>query len=229
MVQALIRTGFNMSGHQIYEQLQKDIIDGEYLPSEKLVMAKLKKKLNTGQSPIREALSRLVTKGLVEFESNKGFRVTGISEANIVDLCTTLAKIEKLALEESIIHGDDSWEDNLVAAFHRLSIIETCSANFDFNRWLKSRFAFRTALIYGCRSPVLLQIQNELFFKIDRYIRIMVKYQDLVIFHDGHRLLLDATLKRDSKEACSRLQDIIMNPVMQIVRVLKEAKLFASE
>lgn len=216
-----------MSGHQIYEQLQKDIIDGEYLPLEKLVMAKLKKKLNAGQSPIREALSRLVPKGLVELESNKGFRVAGISEADILDLCTTSSKIESIALEESITHGDDRWEDNLVAAFHRLSIIET-RTGLDFNQWLKARFVFRTALIDGCKSPTLLQIQNELFFKIDRYIRIMVKYREFVTFHEGHRLVLKAALSRNSKEACAMLHEIIMNPVVQIIEVLKEANLILS-
>src|SRR5438445_8464393 len=100
---------------QCYEQLKLDIIDGTLKPGEKLKTATIKERFEIGQSPIREALSRLVASGLVETQDNKGFRVTKLSEKNIRDIYETFAHIENLALSQAIERGDDSWEDSIVA------------------------------------------------------------------------------------------------------------------
>ena len=71
---------------QCYVQLQDEIIAGTLKPGEKLKVEPIKQRFGIGQSPVREALSRLAARGLVEVEDNKGFRVAMISQADIRDI-----------------------------------------------------------------------------------------------------------------------------------------------
>ncbi|MFX5785409.1 GntR family transcriptional regulator, partial [Acinetobacter baumannii] len=74
-----------------------------------------------GATAIREALSRLVSDGLVESEDQRGFAVASISREDLIDLTNTRMDVEGLALRRSIERGDVEWEVNIVSSFHRLS------------------------------------------------------------------------------------------------------------
>ncbi|HEX5739329.1 MAG TPA: GntR family transcriptional regulator, partial [Hydrogenophaga sp.] len=51
-----------------FDQIRADIISARLRPAERLRIQALSERYRTGATAIREALSRLVTDGLVEFE-----------------------------------------------------------------------------------------------------------------------------------------------------------------
>src|ERR1700758_5376973 len=115
MFQDDVYSDLNLNNLSCFEKLKREILHGNYAPGEKLSMDKLKNDLGLGQSQIREALNRLLCKGLVQVEENKGYRVSAISEEDFSDLCHTILQIEHIALRQSLKLGDDKWEINLVA------------------------------------------------------------------------------------------------------------------
>src|SRR5262245_1055433 len=66
---------------QVLDRLRDDIVSGRLAASEKLRVQDLSERYGVGASPLREALSRLTADGLVENESNRGFRVAPMSVA----------------------------------------------------------------------------------------------------------------------------------------------------
>ena len=58
---------------QILDKLTTDILQGVYLPNDKLQIKTLKDRYNVGTSPLREALSQLIAKDLVVSEINEVF------------------------------------------------------------------------------------------------------------------------------------------------------------
>jgi len=64
---------------QILDKLTNDILQGVYLPNDKLQIKTLKDRYNVGTSPLREALSQLIAKDLVVSENQRGFYVSDIS------------------------------------------------------------------------------------------------------------------------------------------------------
>ena len=102
-------------------QLRSDIITCRLMPNERLRVEALRERYGMGTSPIREALMRLEAEGLVELEQNKGFRVSEVSQANLLDLMNSRVEIETIALRWSLEKGGVAWEANLLSAFHRLS------------------------------------------------------------------------------------------------------------
>ena len=98
-------------------------------------------------SPLREALMRLASDGLVILEDHKGFRVAPVSREELVDIASTRCEIEGRAFEMSIEKGDDHWEANILARFHELSKRPTYvgSGALDYE-WERRHDAFHQSL-----------------------------------------------------------------------------------
>jgi len=209
---------------QCYEQLQNDIITGTLKPGEKLKIEPIKQRLTIGQSPIREALSRLVASGLVHTEDNKGFRVSTLSEHDIRDIYLTFNRIENLALTLAIEQGDDAWEASIVAALHQLAIIELKQEPVPYALWTERNYNFHVALISGCMSPTLLEIRRNLYLKFDRYCRMAyhITKDALSGNHDEHKKLAEAVLKRDIKKTHELMNYHITGSLEEVIQKLKE-------
>ena len=83
-------------------RIREDILRGVHVAGSKLRVEDLRNKYDIGASPLREALSRLVSYGLVTSEGQKGFRVASISEKDIRDITSTRKLLEHAALKESL-------------------------------------------------------------------------------------------------------------------------------
>ena len=105
---------------QALQRIRDDILNGLIAPGERLIVANLVDNLATSQTPIREALMRLVSEGLVLLEDQRGFSVAPVSRDELVQLTEARAEIEALVLGGSRERGDDQWEGQVVADLHRL-------------------------------------------------------------------------------------------------------------
>lgn len=208
---------------QCYEQLQSDIMNGVLRPGEKLKVAIIKERLSVGQSPIREALSRLVAFGFVEAEDNKGFRVAKISESDVRDTYDIFTRIENEALALAIEKGDDAWEANIVAELHKLALIENKKISDIYSVWAERNYNFHVALISGCDSPTLLDIRRNLYMKFDRYCRMAYQLtkDELSVNHEEHKTLAEAVLKRDVKKAQSLMTHHINGAIEDVIAGLR--------
>lgn len=208
---------------QCYARLHEDIISGVFSPGEKLRMITLKAALNMGPTPIREALSRLATTGLIQAIDNKGFRVKSISEEEARDLYYTFSEIEQIALRSAIEKGTAKWEGEVLAALHRLSLIEKRRSP-DFFEWLQENEAFHDALVSACGSPTLLQVRDSVYQQLSRYIHLS--------FHSGrsnleknlsdHESIAKAVISRKSDQACAFMQKHLTNSLKLVLQRLKE-------
>jgi len=70
---------------QIYEAIQESIVNNSYKPGEELQIDRLAEEFGVSTTPIREALIRLESSGLVHLIPNKGARVTEFREEDIRD------------------------------------------------------------------------------------------------------------------------------------------------
>lgn len=62
-------------GMEVYDRLISDIISQELAPGARVVVDKLARELGVSQTPIRQALARLQSEGLVQNKHNAGFRI----------------------------------------------------------------------------------------------------------------------------------------------------------
>ena len=60
---------------RVYEELKKEVLRGAFSPGFHLVERDLAARFNASRTPVRSALQRLETEGLVERRDGRGFRV----------------------------------------------------------------------------------------------------------------------------------------------------------
>lgn len=188
--------------HTCYERLKTAIMNGHHQPGEPLKIHILKTHYDMGGSPIREALSRLVTTGFVTHEGKTGFKVAGVSESDKRDTYQTFYHIESLALTQAIALGDDAWEANIMSTLHALSKIENQPADsVDYETWQQRNNDFHRALISGCNSPTLLKFRDQAYLLMERYMRLNFS-GDLNLNHAEHAELAECVLNRQTVKAC---------------------------
>jgi DNA-binding GntR family transcriptional regulator len=206
----LPEAGEETFAEQAAERLVNDILYGVLAPGQKLRIDSLKEHYGIGASPIREALSRLCALGLVTATSHRGFRVTEMSQPDLEDITLVRQMVEATMLERAIAAGGDEWEVGIVAAFARLSRAVMHSSGGDgatFRRFEPAHKQFHQALVAGCVSPRLAQIQTLAFDQAFRYRDMMFGgLHDRDDFLAMHQALMEDVLSRDPARAIPALR-----------------------
>lgn len=200
---------------QAYDRIRCDILNGTLMPEERLQIDAISDRYDIGTVPVREALNRLSSEGLVERRSHRGFWVAAISLADLSELVQTRIWVETLALRESIAHLDEELEEALVLAFHRLARIQRQIPQYNAppdqsEEWEQRHKAFHMLLLDRCGSSHLLGFCSSLMDQSVRYRSLSMNTNPSKQRREGaaaeHKAILDAVLDRDADLACSLLE-----------------------
>ena len=193
-----------------YERLRTDIISGALQPGAKLLIRQLCDSYGIGLSPMREALNRVSSDGLVVQTDQRGFSVAALTEEDLEDITRVRCWANEQALRLSIANGDDAWEERLLIALHRMSRhpfpkgpLEPVSLERE-----KAHRNFHNVLIDACGSVRLIAFCEKLFDAADRYRMIsrrafMGRPPGRA---EGHKAIMEAALGRDADEAVRLLK-----------------------
>ncbi|MGI9391172.1 MAG: GntR family transcriptional regulator [Boseongicola sp.] len=189
----------NTVGASTYQRIKRDIIFGDLAPSTKLKLDGLRERYSASMSTLRETLNRLASEGFVVARDQRGFFVNDVSREDLIEIANLRILLECHALRLSVAKGDADWEGNLVAAHHKLHLIEAKLLAGDTSSkedWKRYDWEFHLALIEACGSSNLLSLHAVLFDKYLRYQMLMLtnRGQEAV---DEHREMLQAALDRD--------------------------------
>lgn len=192
----------------VCERLRTDILECRLRPGARLRFEDLKTGYGVGISPLREALMRLASEGLVVSEEHRGFHVAPVSKSKLLDITFMRKELEAMALRLGIEKGDDRWETQIVSTFHALAKRSRAGDNGSLDpEWEARHRAFHFALVSACGSEWLLQFRTILYDQWDRYRRLCVQYtnQPRNVLEE-HRELMQAALDRDAAAAIYLLQ-----------------------
>lgn len=209
-------------GDEVFARLRADIISSRLAPGTKLRFQDLRESYGVGLSPLREALSRLAENRLVVATGQRGFHVSEASAENIADIAMVRKGVDGFALRLSIQYGDDVWEGQLLAARHKLSLLERAGSEVAEDLWENRHREFHFTLVAACRSPCLLHLHGLLNDQFDRYRRLSVKSQ----ISAGpralmHKQILEASLSRNADKAVKLLEDHISEAARLIIAGLR--------
>lgn len=189
--------------------VERDILAGRWLPDARLGIHALSEHYGIGATPLREGLSRLVSRGIIMAVGKKGFRVASTSRADLEDITRVRTLVEIEALTRSMEIGGDDWEAGIVAALHRLR--RSLDRNPETMREGTAEFdalhkAFHRSLLAACGSERLLRLHDDLYLQAYRYRRVMMSsFENHQWFLDEHQALADIAIARRTEEAVKRL------------------------
>jgi GntR family carbon starvation induced transcriptional regulator len=189
--------------------LQRDILAGRLAPGARLGIVELAQRYEIGATPLREGLSRLVSRGLIVAIGQRGFRVATVSRDDLADITRIRTVIEIEALRLAMEKGGDAWEAGIIAALHQLRRhIERSGKHFsegteDFDALHKG---FHTAILAACDSSRMLAAHSDLYDQAYRYRRVMMRgFDNGKEFFEVHQSLADRVLARDIEGARAML------------------------
>ena len=95
----LVRIDLN---EQAYRWVRDRLLDRQFGPGEKLSLQALADELGVSRSPVHQALTRLVTEGLVTATRRRGYAVRPITTRLMQETHDARAALEQFAVEEAI-------------------------------------------------------------------------------------------------------------------------------
>jgi len=197
--------------------VEHDILAGNLAPGARLGIVDLVERYEIGATPLREGLSRLVSRGLIVGIGQRGFRVADVSREDLDDITCMRTAVEIEAIRLAITHGDDAWEAGILSSLHQMRRhIERTGNEFregagDFDRLHKR---FHTALLAACGSGRMLAAHADLYDQAYRYRRVMMRQFDSgKKFVRAHQLLADCVLSRDVPGAQAMLVEHLRSTI----------------
>jgi DNA-binding GntR family transcriptional regulator len=201
-------TARETTGEKTWSRIRADILFGRLAPGEKLRLERLRADYDVSVSALREVLSRLVSEKLVLAEGQRGFQVSPVSVKDLKEIAALRLLLEKHALKQSFAEGDMEWEGQVVAAHHKLALMEERMAAGErsaVETWKLYDWQFHQALIAACGSRTLMQTHGAVFDKYLRYQMLALSFRGDVAAGE-HRLLLSCALRRDAEKAYEVLE-----------------------
>jgi DNA-binding GntR family transcriptional regulator len=205
------QTGATTRASSVYAQLRVDISEGALAPGSKLRVEAMCKRYGVGASPLREALSRLSSEGLVDRTDQRGFSVAELKWDELPILTHSRIQVEGMALRESIAARDSAWEDQLVLLLHRLSRTPRSLSDTQYQPnpvWEALHRDFHRALLSRCPSRWLRNFCDTLAEEAYRFRQLAAgKSFTKRHEHDEHAAIFEAAISGHADDAVRLLTE----------------------
>ncbi|GAJ92075.1 GntR family transcriptional regulator [Agrobacterium rhizogenes] len=208
------------TGPRIYEEIRRMAMEYRFKPNERINEVELAARLNVSRSPIREALQRLVTEGLITFQPNRGFFCRGFDVDEVVNLSDVRCLLEERAVVLAIKRASDEelralvdWWRATAARADALSSADLTSKDEEFH--------MRIAKMSG--NPELARMIEGINTRIHFVRQIEVeKHRRLSTTYTEHTDIARAMAARDADRAARIMRDHISISVADAVSSVKE-------
>lgn len=134
---------------QAYRQLEEWICNVQLAPGEVLSEIDLANRLDIGRTPVREALQRLASEGLVVILPRRGVLVSEINIGRQLELIEVRRVMEHLMAESAAVRAGQAEREGLTDLANRM---ETSVAENDIDQFLNLEQEFNILMIEACRN-----------------------------------------------------------------------------
>ena len=152
-----------MTHHGAFDAILTDIITGKIRPGDRLVERDLVTKLGVSRTPIREAIKKLDSLGLVRCIPNKGAVITKLSPVDAEDLYSVCLPLERLAARLAFPNIGDAAVAELDSINRALGLSVGKLENIFEMVWNDRRF--HQIIYQATKNRFLIQVMDELRMK----------------------------------------------------------------
>ena len=151
------RPGDQQLGEFAYMRLRNDIRGGTLLPGSRLRETELADRLQVSRTPVREALKRLESEGLVVFSQPRGMTVTELSAGQVLELYAMREILEGAAARFAAEHASAFEIESLKHLVAQHSSIRTPEEAYQNNRRIDESIASAAHNVYLLKALNVLQ------------------------------------------------------------------------
>jgi DNA-binding GntR family transcriptional regulator len=191
---------------RVTEGIRALILSGELPPGGRIGQEELAARFEVSRIPVRGALSRLESDGLVVLKPSSGAWVAKVDLAECLETYMIRERLEPLALAQSI----PNMSEDRIDLLHRLA--KDMAASSDTETFLKLDRMFHLASYQDAGMKKLL-VMIERFWNTTQHYRraftTLLGPERNWIIHAEHRLIVDAIHRRDAEGAAHLLMEHI--------------------
>lgn len=180
---------FSSKGDLAYSALRRQILSGDLEPGSRLPQYELARNLQMSITPLREAIRRLNSEGLLDVDSHRDVRVPQMSSSEARQLFEVRRSLEPTAAQLAAERHTAEDLEKIRSALEQLVPVTRTWGE----EGITAHRAFHQALYRACGNDVLVRMLDDIWDKTDRYRRLGLQLPPgdeprLRDHHDHHRL-----------------------------------------
>jgi len=206
------------AGGRAYDLIRSLIIEGRVAPGERLKEEELTEFCGVSRTPVREALRRLATEGLVVVTPNQGAQVADLGSAELEEIYALRAMLEGHAAARAARRITSEQLAQLKRLAGEMEDAVKNKGNLDAT-FLPANSAFHHLILEVADSPRLAAMA-ALVVEIPLMVRTLARYSDEELQRSllGHRELIAAFEVGDEAWARSTMQSHVLSASHAVVR-----------
>jgi len=208
----------------VYRKMLNVISSGKLPPGQRIITDRIAKEFQVSETPVREALARLETRGLIWRDNHKGYVVQQLSSNDLEEIIRIRVALETMAIAEACQRITEDEIAGLLVMAKDFSHRE----EDDIDEFYRFNQRFHSTVYRSARMPTLLGIIENLWEKMSPYFHLLFKEieeDDPRVGWSKHMLIIEGLKNRDAESVIRYLKADITDYAYLIVKKMREKKL----
>jgi len=193
---------------RVREQIEDGIASGAFPPGMRLDEAELAQRFEVSRTPLREALFRLASAGIVEMQPRRGAIVAEVPPHRMVEMFEVMGELEAMCGRLAARRMLPPEHDELASA--QRACAAACEAD-DADGYARANERFHRAIYEGSHNGFLEQQAFALHRRLRPYRRLQLRVRDRMPSslreHEG---IVQAIVAGDAELAAQRLREHVI-------------------
>jgi DNA-binding GntR family transcriptional regulator len=211
-------TGERGLNQHAYEEIRRQILQGELLPSSPLSEHQLAATLQLSRTPVREAIKRLEKEGLVRSIPSRGTFIAELTAHDILEIYQVRERLESLAAR---IAAEQMSDEEIQALEQELALSERCATEGRSGETLESDIRFHKVIITATQNKRLGSILATLDDQMYRIRKILPRSAERLAetLHE-HHVIVEQIKVRDAGGAEQAMEQHLRASCERAVRLV---------
>jgi len=213
-----IRAVYRSMQDIVFETQRDEILSGKLRPGQSLSTLSLAKRLGVSRTPVREALNRLISIGLVENASYRGCSVRKLSVEEVIEVYYIRAALAGVCARLATKRITEAQKKKLAALCEKM---EKDRPHEDLKAMLHQNFEFHNIIFKAAHSPSVEALALQYYHQSEQFrvlsLELPGRFEE--VFRE-HREILQAILDGDAERAERSSREHQLNTARRITNSL---------
>ena len=195
---------------RVHRVLADEILSNRLPPGTVLNEVALARSLGVSRGPVREAIGRLASEGLVNVRPRRGAVVASLTREEFLEAYQVREALEVMAVRLAVARIDDAG----IADLERLTAeMEEYAEREDVDRFFQANAAFHAAIVEASGNQKLRNVYRQVVGQMGRYqMRSLALRGTVRRSVQEHRAIVRAVRRRDADRSAHLLSEHIRVP-----------------
>jgi DNA-binding GntR family transcriptional regulator len=209
---------------RVHEHLRQEILDNRLPPGSELSEVALSASLGVSRGPVREAIGRLASEGLVTVRPRRGAVVTALSAQEFLAAYQVREALETLAITLAVPRlGPDDLDRLQALVDEMVAFADGPDVEADVDAFFRANAAFHATFVEASGNAMLQETMSRLLGQMGRYrMRSVALRGSLRRSTMEHKAILRAVRAGDAEKAARLLGEHIRIPQRRLAAASDE-------